>query len=172
MSDRTGSPHEDEPKTAILSDVILYRGTSLGWPGNVVMQEERITCTTTDPYVATLLTIECRNHGQAVVLLVSRGPFEILIAPENWFSLIEASVNVYSCPEQFASQAFMTVSVDRCISVLDRMGFGPLPQRISEKRMLDAELNESYGLGLRLDLEQIDEFNRLITENSHVKSPD
>ena len=45
----------------------LYRGTTAGWPGNSVLQAERITCTSTDPLVATLFAIECRNHGRAII---------------------------------------------------------------------------------------------------------
>lgn len=166
MSDGTGSPPH-EPKTAILSGVILYRGTKLGWRGNPIAQKARITCTTTDPFVATLFAIECRNHGAAVVLLASHGPFERLIGPPNWFDLIESSVNVLVTPQEFAESAFMIVELDRSITILEKLGFGPLPRRMNGNEMLQSELDETHRLGLRLTLEQIDEFNQLILEPRH-----
>ena len=59
----------------------LYRGTTAGWPGNSVLQEEQITCTSTDPLVATLFAIECRNHGHAVILAVRTELFDKVLGP-------------------------------------------------------------------------------------------
>src|SRR4051794_8251089 len=65
----------------------LYRGTTRDWPGNECLRHEGVTCTTTDPLVATLFAIESRNHGPAVILAVRRGVFEEL-AESNYFSVI------------------------------------------------------------------------------------
>ena len=83
----------------------LYRGTTAGWPGNPVLQEEEITCTSTDPLVATLFAIECRNHGPAVILAARQDQFLGLIAPTNHFFVFESAVNLYIPPLQFASKA-------------------------------------------------------------------
>jgi hypothetical protein len=63
----------------------LYRGTTTGWPGNPVLREQNITCTSTDPLVATLFAIECRNHGRAIVAVARQDKFVGLVAPENHF---------------------------------------------------------------------------------------
>ncbi len=72
----------------------LYRGTTEGWPGNEIMQERRITCTTTDPFVAALFGVECRNHGHAVILMVREDVFPDLVGPSNHFAMIESAVNL------------------------------------------------------------------------------
>jgi hypothetical protein len=122
-------------------DEYLYRGTTRGWPGNECLRTERITCTTTDPLVATLFAIECRNRGPAVVLVARRKPFEGLIGPPNYFAIVECAVNVLVAPLDFASQAVLTLDVDQAITILGEMGFDRLPARISGQVALREALN-------------------------------
>ena len=95
---------EDGPGESLRMSIgpYLYRGTTAGWPGNSVLQEEQITCTSTDPLVATLLPIECRNHGRAVILAAKRANFDGLLGPANHFSVIESAVNLHVPPLEFA----------------------------------------------------------------------
>jgi hypothetical protein len=138
----------------------LYRGTTAGWPGNSVLQEERITCTSTDPLVATLFAIECRNHGHAVILAATkRDDFLGYTAPPNYFFDYESSVNLYIPPLQFAAEAGIILEVDRALAILRELGFEELPVRISSKEMLRDALWQSYVAGQRLSVEQLDRFN-------------
>jgi hypothetical protein len=68
-----------------MSLAYLYRGTTEGWPGSLALQNERMTCTTTDPLVATFFAIECRNHGSALILAAPSRLFEGLFGPPNHF---------------------------------------------------------------------------------------
>jgi hypothetical protein len=36
----------------------LFRGTSIGWPGNKTLQKVKMTPTSTDPFVATLFALD------------------------------------------------------------------------------------------------------------------
>src|SRR5277367_951504 len=95
----------------------LYRGTTLGWPGNM-LQELRITCTTTDPLVATLFAVECRNHGRPAILVARSDLFGELNAEENFFSVIECAINVRVSPLEFAAMAEVVLDVDNSLAIL------------------------------------------------------
>jgi hypothetical protein len=136
----------------------LYRGTTEGWPGNAVLQTRQITCTTTDPFVAALFAIECRNHGHAVVLAARRDLFKGLIAPRNHFDILEYAVNVRISPLEFARQAVVILDVDEVVEVLREIGFDQIPIRIGDKWTLRQALLSSKSRQ-RLNMEQIRLFN-------------
>lgn len=143
----------------MLNPTYLYRGTTIGWPGNDMLQEERITCTTTDPLVATLFAIECRNHGRAVILAARRELFEALPGLSNYFSVSESAVNLPIVPAEFAMRAEVALDVDRSLEILREMGFQGIPVRLNGLAALQQELGESHAAGLRLNEEQISLFN-------------
>jgi hypothetical protein len=142
----------------------LYRGTTAGWPGNSVLQEEQITCTSSDPLVATLFAIECRNHGHAIVLAVRRTLFAELLAPPNFFSMSESAVNLQIDPTEFARRADITLDVNRSLQILSELGFQNVPVRLTGWAALQQELDESLALGIRLNEEQIGLFNSRMLE--------
>jgi len=137
----------------------VYRGTTEGWPGNMSLQDEKMTPTTTDPLVATLFAIECRNHGPALILAAPRSLFEGLIGPANYFSVIESAVNLEIFPMEFAIMAKEKLDVDQSIAVLHEMGFQEMPVRLSGSYALQRTIDESYKAGLRLSEEQIRSYN-------------
>ena len=137
----------------------LYRGTTRGWPGNPVLQEEEITCTSTDPLVPTLFAIECRNYGHAVILAVRRKLIEELVGPPNFFSVSESAVNLRIDPTKFARRAEVTLDVDKSLRILHEMGFLDIPVRLNGPAALQQELDESHAAGLRLNEEQAAFFN-------------
>jgi hypothetical protein len=137
----------------------LYRGTTAGWPGNSVLQEEQITCTSSDPLVATLFAIECRNHGHAVILVARRELFATVPGPLNYFSVSESAVNLRITPENFARRAEVVLDVDKSLRILDALGFADIPVRLEGRSALQQELDTSHAAGLRLNDEQIALFN-------------
>ena len=118
-----------------------------------------MTCTTTDPLVATFFAIECRNHSTALILAAPMSLFEGLIGPPNHFAEMESAVNVQILPREFAIMAKEKLDLDRSIAVLHDMGFREIPVRISRWSTLQQTLDESYKAGLRLSEEQIRLFN-------------
>jgi hypothetical protein len=136
----------------------LYRGTTEGWGGHPVLPVPPMTCTTTDPLVATLFAIECRNHGHAVILAAQRDLFEDLIGPANHFDLIESAVNLVISPLDFAQQA-VTLEIDRVVDILRDIGFDQMPIRLRDKWALREALVSSYDAGERLNAEQLRQFN-------------
>lgn len=145
----------------------LYRGTTIGWPGNPVLRDRRTTCTTTDPLVATLFAIECRNHGRAVVLAAWRDPLERLFDSDNWLDMIECAVNLQLSPLEFESQSEFLLDVDSAIEILRELGFLDLPARLRGKSSLQQEIAETHALGMRLNAAQIHRFNVRMQEISH-----
>jgi hypothetical protein len=137
----------------------LYRGTTAGWPGNSVLQEEQITCTSRDPLVTTLFAIECRNHGHAVILVVQRELFDTVLGPPNYFSVSESAVNVRISPTEFSRRSEVALDVDRSLRILRELGFEDIPLRLMGRAALQQELDESHAAGLRLNEEQIALFN-------------
>jgi hypothetical protein len=144
----------------------LYRGTTAGWPGNPVLQEEKITCTSTDPLVATLFAIECRNHGRAIIAVDRQDKFVGLVAPTNHFFVFESAVNLYVPPLQFAAQAEIILEVDMALAILNEIGFRDLPTRMDKETRRQA-LMHTYAAAQRLNEEQLDWFNsRMLGERS------
>jgi hypothetical protein len=144
----------------------LYRGTTVGWAGSKMLQEENITCTTTDPLVATLFAIECRNHGRAVILMSRRGLFIELREAPNFFSVIEAAVDLQILPVEFARMAEIELDVERSIEILNEMGFQHIPVRLTGYAALHEELDESHSAGRRLSVEQIRLFDFRVSERA------
>jgi hypothetical protein len=142
----------------------LYRGTTVGWPGNGVLQEQQITCTTTDPLVATLFAIECRNHGRPAILAVLSNSFGGLIAPPNHFAVIESAVNLPISPSEFANRAEVILDVDRALEILRSLGFQDLPVRLRDKEALRDELLYTFEAGQRLDEDQLHRFSSRMLE--------
>lgn len=136
----------------------LYRGTTAGWPGNRTLQEEQITCTTTDPLVATLFAIECRNHGRAIILAANRGLFHGLMAPRNHFFEFESAINLKISPLQFSGIATRSLEVDESLAILREIGFDDVPIRLRDKAALRAELMYSFDADMRLNPEQLELF--------------
>jgi hypothetical protein len=145
----------------------LYRGTTEGWPGYPVRPGEEITCATTDPLVATLFAIECRNYGRAFILAARRDRLEHLVAPANIFDIIESAVNLRCSPLEFASRAEFVLGVDDSIAILRELGFVDVPVRLRAKSTLHQEIEDSHSLGLRLNREQAHLFNTHALEISH-----
>ena len=137
----------------------LYRGTTAGWPGNIVLQEEKITCTSTDPLVATLFAIECRNHGRAIILASRRSLFDGLLAPANHFWEIESAINLKISPVEFSLSAEVSLEVEKALEILRDLGFGDIPIRIRDNVALRDELLYSYEAGERLNTQQLRGFN-------------
>jgi hypothetical protein len=122
-----------------------------------------MTCTTTDPLVATLFAIDCRNYGHAVILAVRRDVVEDLIGPENHFDMIENAVNLLISPIDFARLA-VTLEVDRVWEALRELGFDEVPIRMRDKWGLRNALVSSYEVGQRLNAEQLRRFHSLVFE--------
>jgi hypothetical protein len=135
----------------------LYRGTTSGWPGNPSCEFENRTCTTTDPLVATLFAVQCRNFGFSVVH-VFKVPDDLLLESGNGCNESENEVVVPMHPIQFASAAERTIEVERALQALAVLGI-ECPHRISPvaerlTRYVEFETR-------RLAPEEVREFNRL-----------
>lgn len=140
--------------------VYLFRGTSRGWPGGRTARQLPLTYTTTDPFVATLFAVECRNHGPAVIYLAQRGRFpEVPPGPfDVSFQIKECSVTLAIPPDAFSMNAEAEVHVDDALRILADLGFAEVPARIHRRSHLDDALNESNRLGQRLSPDQVARF--------------
>jgi len=144
-----------------MEEFYYYRGTTEGWTGNACLMEQEITCTSTDPIVATLFAIECRSHGPGVILIAPTRAFEGRLGAENYKSVEECAVNLLLTPEEFSSQILMSLGVDLSMDILGRLGHEWLPARLNGRSALREALDESSHRRLRLNPEQIREFNRM-----------
>jgi len=132
------------------------------WPGNEVLRDQRITCTTTDPLVACLFGVECRNHGHAVILMAREDLFLGAIGPSNHFVVIDAAINLMIPPEDFARKAERILEVDEVLRILAEIGFDQVPIRIRDKWALREALIGSYEARHRLSEEQLRQFETRI----------
>ena len=140
---------------AALSDFI-FRGTTIGWPGNPAPQQGGFTSTSSDPLVATLFALECRRMGQAVVWACERSKLEQYIRRPNVLAELESEVAVSVAPLKFV-ELFqpLRIDVDDSLARLKRLGF-EMPEVIADKHVLRNELGDK----LRLNKAQIVEYIR------------
>ena len=148
----------------MIEDLFLYRGTTSGWPGNECLQGESITCTSTDPIVATLFAIECRSHGPGVILVAPMRLADQHPGPPNYKSIEECAINLSISPSEFAERAVLRLEIDRSIEILARLGHSWLPPRLNGLAALRDAIDESHNADLRLKLEQTWTYNRLAFE--------
>jgi len=115
-----------------LGDVQLFRGTSVGFPGNPVLQKLGLTPASTDPVVATIFSLEGRVVGGEAVVL--NGGMKRFAAGDidlgNVRSTLEREVTVNLRPSDFAAQAPNSIPVDVSRQVLKDMGIVDLPATI------------------------------------------
>lgn len=105
-----------------------YRGTTRRWPGNESCQAEARTCASTDPLVATLYAIYCRNFGPAVVHVLETAGHTFLESG-NCLADVEAEVIVRMMPLEFEAAAALTMDVERAVGALEALGV-PVPPRL------------------------------------------
>jgi len=150
-----------------------YRGTTRGWRGSSNSIEECITFVSTDPLVATLFAIECRNHGEAAVLLVARRAFQVVVSDDVsgrinpvdlTFTVPECAVQLAVSAPELERQASYIVKVDDAIRILEELGVKPLPIRMTGRSDLQDYIFGTHADGERLSINQIREFDRKIEE--------
>lgn len=142
----------------------LYRGTTAGWVGTHANQTLPMTCTTTDPLVATYFALECLFHGHSIVQFVLRSSVERFIGPSNHFDVLESAINLGMKPQDILEYVIHFIDADDTREILESMGFDQVPYQIYGRSALDDELELSYRQGYRLTREQVREFNRLAFE--------
>ncbi len=120
----------------------LFRGTTVGYPGNPSLQRIGITPTSTDPAVATIFATEAANYGEGVVLIAPRASVPTI--PANVLGELEAEVGVELSPTQFAAQA-RSVGVAASREALGQLGV-EVPSAIRGKAALDAALRATPKL--------------------------
>jgi len=139
----------------VLGDVHLFRGTSVGYPGNPVLQKLGITPASTDPLVATVFGLESKAvGGNPILLFGERARFEQGIDLGNVRSVLEREVQVNMAPSEFAKQAPYQVSIDTARQALIDMKVVELPPVINTSH----EATRILEATPRLTPEQIREF--------------
>ncbi len=142
----------------------LYRGTTVGWIGTRSNQFLPMTCTSTDPLVATYFALECLFHGHSVVQFIERSSVEQFIGESNPFDAIESAVNLKRKPLEISEHVIHLINVDEARKILLGLGFEQVPYQIYGKSVLNDELKLSFNQGYRLTASQKREFNRLAFE--------
>ena len=139
------------------SAVYLFRGTTVGWPGNSNAVQSSLTYTSLHPVVATLFAVEARNHGHAVLIASWRGEFpEVDPGPfDVGFQRLELSVTLSVTPAHFAQNAELVFDVDHALQTLAAVGYSGIDHRLSGKDALQKALSTGNW---RLDHEQIRRF--------------
>jgi hypothetical protein len=99
------------------------------------------------------------------MVLAARGAlFDELIESPNFSSIEECAANLRIAPVEFARMANVILSVDRSIEILSELGFRDIPVRLRDWGALQQAIEESHAAGIRLNGEQITQFNRRMLE--------
>ena len=149
-------------------DRYLYRGTSPGWPGGSGARSIPMTCTSTDPLVATLFAIRARSRfGRCVVILGERTAFEDLTGPPNYMDQLESAVNLRVTPMEFERRAARMIGVDGSLEILADLGFTPLPVAFADSSDLRIGLERTLLETFRLNDRQLVAYNARVEELPH-----
>ena len=136
----------------------LYRGTSRDWPGSEATQLLGISSLSSDPLIAVLFGLECRRHGEGVLLAVPNRDVRNLFCAANVLADIESEVAVRIPPRDLLSYAAVMIPAEVARDILRNMGFD-LPEVIASYRRLRNELIDTLKRGWRLSPSQIDQFD-------------
>lgn len=134
----------------------LYRGTTIGWPGNEVLQELGVTPTTEDPIVATLFALWSGRFGEAIVQACEFNAVAGQIHPSNWRSRVECEVVIAVPPTTFTKK-FVVSSVRAHIAreILAEMSYELAPGFADHNEFL-LRLKDAPRLGAS-EIERFDE---------------
>ncbi|WP_435015959.1 hypothetical protein TA3x_003516 [Tundrisphaera sp. TA3] len=138
----------------------LYRGTTDGWPGTDANQTLPMTCTSTDPYIATCFALECSSRGQAILQMVKRQTVAVIIGKSNFFDPSEKAVNLKITPLNFTSLVEYSLPAQEARSILVELGFDRVPYLINGLGVLFDEIKRYSESGNELSAFQRREFNR------------
>ena len=137
----------------------VYRGTTLGWPGNETNRRLGLTSLSVDPVVATLFAIRCRNAGGPAVLhLVEAAGLRLSENEENWFGDLEGEVVASVTASELEVRAARTISVEDAANALRAFGI-EVPVRIPPS---DNALNDILREHRRLTPSELPIFDRLV----------
>ena len=142
----------------------IYRGTTLGWPGDRTSLEMGHSSTSTSPVVATLFALRCRNYGGPGVVHLLRTEDVPLSDLVNVLSELESEIVVDLTPAECESRDELTVDVDDCLRVLAQLGLS-LPIRLPAHRN---DLKHHLLDTPRLSRAERAEFDRLVFGASNV----
>jgi filamentous hemagglutinin len=136
----------------------LYRGTTVGWPGNDVLQQLGLTPTTEDPIVATLFALWSTRYGEAIVQACELNAVIGLIGPSNWKSQLEREV-VIEVPPFVFTRSFVIASAQAhaARNILAEMGYELAPGFVDHNEFL-LHLNDSP----RLSDQEIEAFDDML----------
>ena len=111
----------------------LFRGTTLGFDGNIGSRTMPYTCTTANPYKAALFAIYCRKHFEEPVIYFAE--VDSLATenhlPEGEFAVAEEEIAWGLSPLNFAKIALGYVTLGEMTEMLRDHGF-TLPASVSQ----------------------------------------
>jgi hypothetical protein len=127
-----------------------------------------MTYTTLDPLIATLFAVECRNHGQSIILATPRGRFAELdpSLTDAYFRRLERSVTLDVLPLEFTEGATHEVDVEQAINFLKPLTSDWLPERIHGISGLASALDEALARRLHLPDDSIRHFAAIMRSRS------
>jgi hypothetical protein len=136
----------------------VYRGTTVGWPGNDVLQQLQMTPVTSDPLVAALFAIENVRNGPAVVYVARKVDIAFHLGSPNVLAGIECEYAITVRPAEFIERFVVRqITINELRSVFEEIGV-ELPVTIASRFKLDRELESRP----RLTEEQISAFDAMI----------
>lgn len=101
---------------------LLFRGTSAGFKGNPVLQNQSLTPTSKSPFVAYLFAKESSYYGQAVVLIFDKSQFKGRIHPSNVFQKEEEEIVLRVSPFNAFGQCIKEVRLRDFETMINRLG--------------------------------------------------
>ena len=125
----TGTSAEDISKIiANLGDVYVFRGTTLGFPGNLSTQQVGVTPASIDPLRATAFAAGAASQGSdPVVLFGPSASFSDSLQVGTWRNVVEREVGVPMLPADFQQAAPFVVDLNQSQVILNGMGYNVPP---------------------------------------------
>jgi hypothetical protein len=136
----------------------FFRGTSVGYAGGAASQSLGRTSATINPAIAHMFAARSATHGaEGTVYVASNLDLQgATIVESNILGRLEKEVAFDLLPEQFASRAGMSITIEQSKDILGRMGIN-VPSRIYNNETMNEFIREVP----QMTKEQIAEYVRL-----------
>ncbi len=118
------------------SSQVLFRGTTIGYAGNMSLQKLGITPTSLDPVVATIMATEAEAYGAGIVYMATEADLQgvKLLANANVLQELEREVAVELQPLSFAQRASTSITAQQSRQIIKELGIS-IPSKINKSQI-------------------------------------
>ncbi len=123
----------------------VFRGSTIGWPGNSASRQMPRTPTTTNPVKAFLFAICCHDKGvPAVIYVAGIDKLKGIKTDKNVLAKVEEETGYIIAPKAFIELCDGYITTDEAINIFLQLGLKP--PLLVDKTLLDMALKDVFPI--------------------------